>query len=167
MLDDLNLILSVRKEEPQDMERLAFDDVLQKVKQSISENIEEQGLMINTDFRKAPTVMGTAKILHNTVLNLLTNAIKYKKPKTIPEVYIRTDETKDYIILSVSDKGIGIDLQKHGSKMFHLYQKFNHNADGKGLGLYLIKTQLEKMDGKIIVESEEGKGTTFKVYFRK
>lgn len=167
MLDDLNLILSVRKEEPQDMEPLAFEDILQKVKQSISENIEEQGLIINTDFSKAPTVMGTAKILHNTVLNLLTNAIKYKKPKTIPEVYMRTDETKEYIILSVSDKGIGIDLQKYGSKMFHLYQKFNHNVDGKGLGLYLIKTQLEKMDGKIIVESEEGKGATFKVYFRK
>lgn len=167
MLDDLNLILSVRKEEPQDMEPLAFEDILQKVKQSISENIEEQGLIINTDFSKAPTVMGTAKILHNTVLNLLTNAIKYKKPKTIPEVYMRTDETKEYIILSVSDKGIGIDLLKYGSKMFHLYQKFNHNVDGKGLGLYLIKTQLEKMDGKIIVESEEGKGATFKVYFRK
>lgn len=104
---------------------------------------------------------------HNTLLNLLTNAIKYRKPGEVPEVYIRTDETIEYVILSVTDKGIEIDLQKHGVKIFKRYQRFHNNADSKGLGLYLIKSQLEKIDGKIIVDSEQGKGTTFKVYFRK
>ena len=167
MLDDLNEILSVRKEDQQNFELLSFETILEKVTQSISENILEHGLIIKTDFSKAPEVMGSSKILHNTVLNLLTNAIKYRKPGEVPEVYIRTDETIEYIILSVTDKGIGIDLNKYGDKIFKLYQRFHNNADSKGLGLYLIKSQLEKMDGKIIVDSEQGKGTTFKVYFRK
>ena len=167
MLDDLNEILSVRKEDQQNFELLSFETILEKVTQSISENILEHGLIIKTDFSKAPEVMGSSKILHNTVLNLLTNAIKYRKPGEVPEVYIRTDETIEYIILTVTDKGIGIDLNKYGDKIFKLYQRFHNNADSKGLGLYLIKSQLEKMDGKIIVDSEQGKGTTFKVYFRK
>lgn len=167
MLDDLNEILSVRKEEQQNLEILSFETILEKVTQSISENILEHGLIIKTDFSKAPQVMGSSKILYNTLLNLLTNAVKYRKPGEVPDVYIRTDETNEYVILSVTDKGIGIDLQKHGDKIFKLYQRFHNNADSKGLGLYLIKSQLEKMDGKIIVDSEQGKGTTFKVYFRK
>lgn len=167
MLDDMNEILSVRKEDQQNLEILSFETILEKVTQSISENILEHGLIIKTDFSKAPEVTGSSKILHNTLLNLLTNAIKYRKPGEVPEVYIRTDETNEYVILSVTDKGIGIDLQKHGDKIFKLYQRFHNNADSKGLGLYLIKSQLEKMDGKIIVDSEQGKGTTFKAYFRK
>ena len=90
------------------------------------------------------------------------NAIKYRKSGEVPEVCIRKDETKKQIILSVTDKGIGIDLLKHGDKIFKLYQRFHHNADIKGLGLYLIKSQLEKMNGKIIVDSEQGKGTSLK-----
>jgi len=100
-------------------------------------------------------------------LNLITNAIKFKKPDSHPEITFVSEEKGDFIILTVSDKGIGMNLKRNGDKLFNLYQRFHPNIDGKGLGLYLIKTQIEKMGGKITAESEENNGITFRIYFRK
>ncbi|TAH17481.1 MAG: sensor histidine kinase [Cytophagales bacterium] len=56
-------------------------------------------------------------------------------------------------------------MKKNGEKLFGMYKTFHNNADAKGLGLFITKTQVEAMKGKREVESELGKGTTFKVYF--
>jgi signal transduction histidine kinase len=71
------------------------------------------------------------------------------------------------VILKFKDNGIGIDIEKYKDKLFKLYQRFHDNPDGKGLGLYLVKSQLEVLGGSIAVESEVGKGTTFIMKFRK
>ncbi|MEM9023391.1 MAG: ATP-binding protein, partial [Bacteroidota bacterium] len=67
--------------------------------------------------------------------------------------------------LTVSDNGIGIDLDKHGAKLFGLYQRFHSHIEGKGLGLYIVKSQLEALGGRVEVQSEPDKGTMFHVYF--
>jgi signal transduction histidine kinase len=65
-----------------------------------------------------------------------------------------------------NDNGIGIDLLRNRDKIFGLYQRFHSHADSKGLGLYLVKSQVESLGGSISVESEVDKGTTFTITFK-
>jgi signal transduction histidine kinase len=63
------------------------------------------------------------------------------------------------------DNGIGIDLDRNKDKVFGLYQKFHNYPDSKGLGLYLVKSQVEGMGGTITIESEVNAGTKFVMKF--
>ncbi len=69
-------------------------------------------------------------------------------------------------MLEFADNGLGMDLNRYGDRLFGLYQRFHGNKEGKGLGLYMTRSQIIAMGGKIEVESEPGKGTTFKIYFK-
>jgi signal transduction histidine kinase len=69
--------------------------------------------------------------------------------------------------VKISDNGIGIDLNVHKDKIFTLYKRFHDHVEGKGLGLYLVKTQIVTLGGRIEIESTVNQGTTFYVYFKK
>jgi len=103
--------------------------------------------------------------LESIIFNLISNAIKYRPATTRPKItlsYFKDADDREGFI--VADNGIGIDLQKHGSDLFGMYKTFNGNRDAKGMGLFITKNQVEALGGKIEVESQLGKGTTFKVY---
>lgn len=103
--------------------------------------------------------------LESILLNIFTNAIKYKSPKRYPKITIDYEKVKGYSIISIADNGIGIDLNKHGHKLFGMYKTFHGNRDARGIGLFITKNQIEAMKGKIEVESIVGQGTKFKIYF--
>lgn len=113
---------------------------------------------IEIDFNKA--------YLESVLLNLISNALRYSKTDQNPVITLSCFHQDNQMILKIADNGIGIDLNKHGSKMFGIYQTFNGNADARGFGLFITKNQIEAMGGKIEVESEIGKGTIFKIYFK-
>ena len=103
--------------------------------------------------------------MDSIILNLVSNAVKYKSPDRPPLITINAMKSKKGILLSISDNGLGIDLDKYGDKIFGMYKTFHNREDAKGFGLYLIKNQIEAMGGSITVQSEVDKGTTFNVYF--
>ncbi|MBI3521149.1 MAG: ATP-binding protein, partial [Bacteroidetes bacterium] len=82
-------------------------------------------------------------------------------------INLSSESVEDFTVVKFTDNGIGIDVEKHREKMFKLYQRFHDNSDGRGLGLYLVKSQMEAIGGTIDVESEVGVGTTFTLKFRK
>ena len=159
-LEDLNEILSARFKSDKS-EDIAFETVLIEVIHSISEEIENTGAKITYDFDSASMIFYSKKALHSIFLNLVTNAIKYAKPGTNPTIFISTNMNKEHIFLQARDEGIGIDLEKHGKKIFGLYQRFHNVSSGKGLGLYIIKNQVEAQNGSISVDSQAEKGATF------
>lgn len=110
-------------------------------------------------------IFATQSYLESIIFNLLTNAIKYKSPLRLPEINITAIKIADEIILSVSDNGIGIDLEKNKDKIFGMYKTFHGNPDAVGLGLFMVKNHMESMGGRIDVTSELNKGTTFNLYF--
>jgi signal transduction histidine kinase len=67
--------------------------------------------------------------------------------------------------VTVTDNGIGMDMDRVGPHIFKLYKRFNSSIEGKGLGLFLVKTQVEALSGRIAVNSLPGRGTTFTLYF--
>lgn len=110
-------------------------------------------------------VIGDRVHLENVISNLLDNANKYTPEN--PKLKISTINKNDGIIVSVSDNGIGISAEnkKHVFKNLYRVPTGNiHNVKGFGLGLYYVKTIAEAHGGSIDLESEPGKGSTFKVY---
>jgi signal transduction histidine kinase len=103
--------------------------------------------------------------LQNILQNLITNAIKYRKPDVDPVIEIKSRRLKEFIRLEVSDNGSGLDLDQHGKKLFGLFKRFHLNTEGKGIGLYITKSIIENYQGKIEVESTPGEGTSFRIYF--
>ena len=99
-------------------------------------------------------------------INLISNAIKYREAGVTLKIRVSTylnEEGK--AVLLFSDNGIGIDLSRHKDRIFGMYQRFHTHIDGQGLGLFIVKTQIEALGGKIEVESELHKGTRFIVTF--
>jgi signal transduction histidine kinase len=105
-------------------------------------------------------------MVHSILLNLVSNAIKYRSPTKPLKVNIGTRLNSHYTILEVSDNGLGIDLDLFRKDIFKMYKRFHHHQEGKGLGLYLIKSQAESLNGYVEINSETGVGTTFKVYIK-
>lgn len=118
---------------------------------------------IRLNLDDCPVIEFSKKDLRSIVMNLLSNAIKYRSERR-PEVLIKCYQKDQYAILSVTDNGIGIDL-KH-AKLFKMFKRFNTETEGTGIGLYIIKRIIDDAGGKIEVESEVGKGSTFSVYFK-
>jgi signal transduction histidine kinase len=95
--------------------------------------------------------------------NLLSNALKYSDPaKENPFIKINATKVDMHLAISVQDNGAGIDRQ-YVSKIFDMFYQGNEKSDGSGLGLYIVKETLEKIQGEISVQSELGKGSEFKV----
>lgn len=111
-------------------------------------------------------VQGNLSYIESIVLNLLTNAIKYSDPQKQKQVVLTIDNLTNWTVLSVSDNGLGIDLNRQGRKMFGMYKTFHDHPDSRGIGLFITKNQVQAMGGKIEVESQEGLGSTFKVYLK-
>lgn len=101
--------------------------------------------------------------LKSIVTNVLSNAIKYHDElKENPLVQINVRVTPEECVIEVEDNGIGI-RQKYLSSIFNIFYRADDNAKGSGLGLYIVKDTVDKLDGRIEVQSEYGKGSTFTI----
>jgi signal transduction histidine kinase len=115
-----------------------------------------------------PNIIGEPNAVSRIVENLMSNAYKFSPAGST--VTIKVSDEGPQIQLAVSDKGPGLtDLDR--SKLFHKFEKLSAsptaNEKTTGLGLYIVKNLMKEMDGTILVESEHGNGTTFKVLFNK
>lgn len=165
-LNDLINLVSAKNDKADKDEKLGFKETVVKIMQRLETQIHEANATISTDFSQAPEVITKKTVLESIVQNLLSNALKYRGDNDAV-IKISTEKSDSYITFTITDYGAGIDLETYGDKVFGMYQRFHENMDGKGLGLYLIKSQIESLDGKITVDSKPGAGTTFKVYFKR
>jgi len=164
---DLNTILEIRKNNHSFISDVNLDDELSRVKHYIEKEIEDTKCIIKADFSIAPKIRSVKPYVESVFQNLLSNAIKYRHPDRVPVITLSTQPVDDYVCLTVSDNGLGLDTTLYKDKVFTLYQRFHTHVEGKGLGLYLVKTQILALGGKIELESKVGEGTVFKVYFKK
>lgn len=101
--------------------------------------------------------------LDSIVLNMLTNGIKYSSNERVSWLKFSAEKKEGQITIFIEDNGLGIDLERHGEKIFGMYKTFHDHPEAKGMGLFLTKNQVEIMGGSIEVSSEINKGTTFKI----
>lgn len=165
-LEDLIEVVSIKKNKIPKVERIIFKQLTANVEKSLSKQIADSHAVIHKDFSKVPEINYIYSHLENFLINLTTNAIKYKHPERNPEIQIKTELQDHYVVLIFKDNGIGIDLERYGDRLFGLYQRFHSHVEGKGLGLYLVREQIRAHDGNLKVESTVGNGTTFKIFLR-
>ncbi|MGV3630515.1 MAG: sensor histidine kinase [Bacteroidota bacterium] len=143
-----------------------LDAFLNKIIPGFETQIKAYGAEIKTDFSQAPEIHYPQKYLDSILSNLLSNALKYRSEDRKPVITFQTRRTDDGVILSVSDNGLGIDLNMHRHNLFKIRKVFHKHPDAKGFGLFMVKTQVEAMGGNIWVDSTPGVGSTFYVAFK-
>ncbi len=140
---------------------------INKTLEGLEMEIFKTGATFSIDCSPAPALYFPQKYVDSIFHNLLSNALKYRSPDRRPQIIVSTAAVGNSIVLTVSDNGLGIDLKKHKDDIFRIGQVFHNHAHAKGLGLFMTKSQVDVMGGKIDVESEVGKGTTFRIEFKK
>jgi len=158
--------VQVRQDTEVKESKLDLEKVLKKVVLGFDAQIKSYGAEIQMDFSEVPIIHYPPKYLDSILTNLLSNALKYKAEDRKTVITFKSQNTEDGIVLSVSDNGLGIDLKMHGHNLFKIRKVFHKHPDAKGFGLFMVKTQVEAMDGKIWVESTPGVGSTFNVAFK-
>lgn len=166
-INDLVKVVIIKDNPSIQKEEVLFSEVFESVFDQLSYliNLHQPILKINLE-RDSLSHINKA-YLESIMLNLLTNAIKYRNPAKKLKITIATKEKHDKTILTFEDNGIGIDIERNKDKIFGLYQRFHNYPDSKGLGLYLVKSQIETMGGTIEVQSQVNKGTKFTLTFKK
>jgi signal transduction histidine kinase len=148
-------------------EEVQIKEVFENVFSQLNFLINSIQPVLKMDLDAAPVVHVNKAYLESILLNLFTNSLKYHATDRTLKISVTTKETPDGVSLTFKDNGIGIDMARNKDKIFGLYQRFHNYPDSKGLGLYLVKSQIESMGGSITVESKVDKGTTFTLLFSK
>ncbi|EKJ87959.1 PAS domain S-box-containing protein [Leptospira meyeri] len=162
-IEDLTAVIKVNLAQ----ENYEFVDIgvmVQKNIESLALQILESKLKIEVNFTDQLLVRGIPAYLDSIVLNLITNAIKYKSNDRNSYLKISSFLKEKMIAIQFEDNGQGIDLKRHGDKLFGMYKTFHENKEARGVGLFISKNQIETMGGKIEVESTVGVGTKFTVF---
>ncbi|WP_222536936.1 CheR family methyltransferase [Pedobacter polysacchareus] len=142
----------------------SFPELFDEIKELMSEHIKVSKVIFHTDFREN-RVRFAKKNLRSVMLNLLTNAIKFSHPERLPEISIKTEKKGQFILLTITDNGIGI-TKDEVDHIFKKYKRLSLVTHGTGIGLYLIRKIVNASGGKIEVECAIDKGCAFKIFFK-
>ncbi len=148
------------------VESVNFQAVLEDVRESMRDLIKTRNAEIIVEKQEFQKLFYSRKNLRSILYNLVSNAIKYADPHRHPQIRISTSitPTGEYL-LSVADNGLGIP-ENQVNKIFNMFKRAHSHVEGSGIGLFLVKKMLENTGDRISVESLEGKGSVFNVYFK-
>lgn len=164
-LHELNEVLKIKQNKDIERQWIEFSIALENVKQQLSVLITNTEAIITSDFTQAPKIHYPNIYLESILINLLSNALKYRHPEKVPEIQFSTTRTEAGIQMTIRDNGLGINLKKYGHHIFKLRKTFHNHPESRGIGLFMVKNQIEALGGEINIFSEENNGTTFTVKF--
>lgn len=154
------------------LQKSPYDDVQEiDPKQIFNEVLDEIEMLLKTSQAEVvfnsqlDTLFYSVSGLRSILYNLITNAIKYRKPDIPCHVEVSFLLKEDISCLEVRDNGLGIDLERYNNRMFGLFKRFHSHIEGSGIGLYSIKQLITRKGGKISVSSTPGEGSVFTVFF--
>ncbi len=162
-ITNLNEVVSIQLNSSIYKKTIVLKEALDNIILLLKGDISSSNATIEFNFQEDFTVDFNPAYLESTLLNLLSNCIKYRSPDRFLHIVVSAYKVKEGIEILVQDNGLGLDLQKYGDRVFGLYKTFHGNADAKGLGLFITKNQVEAMGGRINIDSEKDKGTTIKI----
>jgi two-component system, chemotaxis family, CheB/CheR fusion protein len=157
-------VLAIEKDLTTGFKMLNFEKVFFKIQEELTDEINNIEPEIHTDFAQCKSIMYIESYLFSIFRNLLSNALKFRSKDRKLKISVRTVYENEYVGLTFSDNGTGIDLSQYGDDIFKPFKRFTSKTIGSGLGLHLLKRIITKNGGKIEVESRKSEGTTFKIY---
>ncbi len=163
---NLNEIVAAHNKAVVSFEHVVLAEYVDKAIQTVGLQVITSGATITNRIDPAIVLSVNRSYLESILLNLLTNALKYRHPTRPPVVEVDAFPASGRkVIVTVKDNGTGIDLERFGKDVFGMYKTFHGNPDAMGIGLYITRFQVEAMGGAIELESTVGVGTTFIISF--
>lgn len=166
-IEHLNEVVQSKTGALEQMQSVNLLNTFEKIEKSIHGLISEQRAISKINIEKFHFVNVVPAYLESILLNLYTNALKYRSPERNPIIEIFSSVEGGNVIIEFKDNGQGIDLERHKDKIFGMYKTFHRNKDAKGIGLFITKNQIEAMNGTITVESKVDFGSTFYIKLNK
>jgi PAS domain S-box-containing protein len=165
VLMDLTNILSIRDGKDIIVKReIPLQEVFEQAMYDLRDSLEQSGAKVECDLEPETKVQGYRAYLHSVFYNLLSNSIKYRSQDRPLMISVKAEkDPRQCVKVTVSDNGTGFDARKVHDQVFRLYKRFHPDSVGKGVGLFMVKTQVEAMGGKIKVDSALDQGTTFEI----
>lgn len=165
VIADLSTILNITHGVDKKLELVSVRNQLTLVLEMLENEIKLLKANVDISDFEDLEILGLKPYFQSIFYNLIHNSLKYADPAKNLVIKCYTQRVHDHYILVIEDNGIGIDMRYAKEKIFKLHQRFHTNTIGRGFGLYLVKTQVRAMRGKIEVESELTKGTRFVIEF--
>ncbi len=166
-INDLTRVIVIKDSPSVAKEKVALMPLFEKIKIELRAQIASSKPTFNLNLENVPYLFTNKSYLESILFNLLSNSLKYKSENRNLVVKVTASETPVSFLLTFEDNGIGIDLGLNGEKVFGLYQRFHDHPESKGLGLYLIKSQIESLGGVIHIKSQLDVGTKFTITLKK
>lgn len=163
---NLNEVVNIQTNLNLVKKRLNLRENIEKIIDILSEQVALKKAEIHNNVDSNIFVIYNPAYLESVLLNFISNALRYSHPNRIPVIKIDCKAEIGQIILKISDNGMGIDLERDGSKLFGMYRTFHNNPDSKGIGLFISKNQIDAMGGSVTAESQPDIGTTFTITFK-
>ena len=164
IIGDLNKLLEIKNNLKDFREDVDLESKFVHVCTTLERQIRENNVTFDVDFQ-VKTIHSVNLYIDSIFYNLVSNAIKYRNVDKQVYIQISSRKDKNMTIITVKDNGMGIDMQKYGDKIFSLYKRFHNHVEGKGMGLHLVKLQIETLGGTIKIDSKLDEGTTFTIAF--
>lgn len=163
-IEDLTDISRIQKNIQEQAEPVPVMEILDEYKENHKEQLEKCHAVLTSDLQ-VEQIKFSVKNFRSILYNLINNAIKYHHPDRAPEIHVSTRKEDEYVVLEVTDNGLGLDMSQK-DKIFGMFKRLHDHVEGSGVGLYIVKRIMENANGRVDVESEVGKGAAFKVYFK-
>lgn len=165
-INHLSEVVKIQSEVGPLKESVVVHEIYESVSRALEERIKNSKADIKLDF-EVKEIFFVPSYFESIVKNLMSNAVKFRDPSRPLKIKLRTykDAKTGGVVFSCGDNGSGIDLERQGHKIFGMYKTFHRNPESNGIGLFMIKNQIEAFGGSISVESEKGVGSTFTVCF--
>jgi signal transduction histidine kinase len=146
-----------------DLREINFKDLVGEALQDHAYMLNAQNIKKNVEINDYEKFVSDARRISVIVNNLVSNAIKYADfTKAQPQIGIKVIVTDSVATIEVTDNGIGIE-QKNLDKIFTLFYSVTNSVSGSGLGLYIVRETVEKLNGYITINSKMGEGTAIKI----
>ncbi len=147
-------------------QEIEIEQEIEYVSQKVKETFPDVSyqIKINNEAKQLPY---SQTAFHFLMYNLLSNAVKFRSPRRPLNIKVESKlVSEEFYCISVEDNGSGMDMESVRPRLFKIFKRFHPNVEGKGLGLYAVKTMLDELGGKIEVNSVPNQGTEFKAYLK-
>ena len=156
-------LLEKRKEVYDSIEEVDLEKVLHKALESLDQQIQNSDARIEHDFSALPRFYSIQNSIQDILNNLLSNSLKYRKPGAPSRITIHSYQKDRKAVLCIKDNGLGLDLDKHAGSLGKPFTRFHFHVPGSGIGLSLVKTQLDILQGKIYFYSNPDEGMQIEI----
>ncbi len=166
VITDLNNILQVSRHVNENKEVVNFRALMEEIRSGLGVQLQQKRITIRCDFTTLEEVTTLKSYMRSIFYNLVSNSVKFRRADVDPVIEVSSYKNKNAWGLIFKDNGIGIDIERNGKYLYGLYKRFNRElVEGRGMGLFMVKSQVETLGGKISVQSRMNEGTAFQIEF--